>query len=307
MRNNFHGVWVAVVTPNVHGDVDNVLNNMMDKFKRSGIQGIFVLGTTGEGFLLTPQERKFYGERFVEIARDHGLDVMIHISHDHPAVVLELAEHAASLRPSAVVVTAPAHFRLDLHEVVNYFVTIAKAVDIPILLYDIPSVTGNPLTPHVLNEIFTSTNNTAGIKVSHVDVSMWEYLFHFAEKHKIALLVGVDTFCLAALTQGASGIVSGPANVFPELYVRLIRSVLERDIKQAQKCQQLINKLCNIVHHGVPLAFIKESVRILGYEVGPVRAPLRELSQQEKDVLHEEIITIAKDVAAICGTKEVRV
>ncbi len=107
--------------------------------------------------------------------------------------------------------------------------------------------------------------------------------------------------------QGAAGIVSGPANVFPELYVEVIRSIEGGNIKQAQKCQRLINKLCNIVHQGVPLAFIKESVRILGYEVGPVRAPLRELSQEEKTELQKEIIAIAKDVAATCGTKEVSV
>ncbi len=202
MKNNFRGAWVATVTPNVPGDIDNVLKNMMDKFKRSGIQGIFILGTTGEGFLLTPAERKFYSECFVKLAHDYDLDVIIHISHDHPAVVLELAEHATSLQPSAVSVTAPAHFRLDPKEMVNYFVTIAKAVDTPILLYDIPGVTGNPLIPQVLDEIFTSVNNIVGIKVSHVDMSIWTDLFDFTEKHKIALLVGADTFLFNGFSAG---------------------------------------------------------------------------------------------------------
>jgi 4-hydroxy-tetrahydrodipicolinate synthase len=301
MNAEFKGVWVAMVTPN--NDDDKVLTQLLTKFNKAGVQGVFILGTTGEGILLTPSERKLFAEKIVTLA--NGMGVIVHVSHDHFAEVLDLAQHASKISAQAVAVGLPAHYRLDPQEIADYFICLAEKVEIPILIYDIPSVTGNTLSQEALEQILKRTNNVIGLKVSHYDWKLWEYVLKLAVIEDINVLVGVDNFCLAALSNGATGIVSGPANVFPEIYVELYQAIQNRDICRAIQCQQLINEICQIVHYGMPLAFIKEALDILGYPVGPVRPPLRQLTSDEKEALAQALASFSKEVATLWGGKEV--
>jgi len=303
MNVNLQGVWVAMITPNI--DDEDVLKKMLNKFKQTGIRGVFILGTTGEGMLLTPLERKLFAEKVLIFANEMDVDVIVHVSHDHFAEVLDLAEHAAKISAHAIAVAMPAHYRLDPHEITSYFIRLAKAIEIPIVIYDIPSVTGNMLSSDILAQILSETNNIIGLKISHYDWKLWEYVLNLAVNGGINVLIGVDNLCLAALSSGATGIVSGPANIFPEVYVELYQAVQNRNISRAIQCQQLINKICQILHYGTPLAFIKEALDIFGYSVGPVRPPLRPLTSDEREVLAQALISFSHSLAALWGEKEV--
>ncbi|MBC7093151.1 dihydrodipicolinate synthase family protein [Candidatus Bipolaricaulota bacterium] len=294
-RRQLHGVWVAMVTP--WDEVQaaprrDALARLVDRFAQAGVDGLFILGTTGEGTLLSPEERKVFAEATMEAA-EGKLPIIVHTGHDRTSIAVELALHAKAAGAAAVAVSAPARYRLDESELETHFLLIAQALgDFPMLLYDIPCATGNPLSVGLLIRISEQAPNVMGAKVSRSDWEAWEGYLALAES--MALFVGTDTMCLPALEIGASGIVSGPANLLPELYVQVYRAVRGGDIAQAKACQDLVRRLCQAVHYGTPLAFIKEGLEVLGWAVGPTLSPLRPLRPTERAELRQALTQLSE-------------
>lgn len=280
------GVWVAMVTP-----WDEVrarprresVRQLVRRFACAGIDGLFILGTTGEGFLFSTEERRLFAEVVLEEA-EGSLPVIVHVGHDATNVVVELAQHAQKVGACAVSLAAPSRYRLDEVELERHFITVAEAVkELPVLLYDIPSSGCNDLGAAILVRVREKAPNVVGAKVSRADWRAWEDYLKL--QGSCVLLVGNDLLCLPLLLMGAVGIVSGPANVFPDLYAQLFRKVWEKDVESAVRYQRQISKLCEVVHYGEPLAYIKEALRQLGWDVGEVRPPLRSLNPKERERL----------------------
>ena len=299
------GVWVAMVTPwdeTRAAPQGGVLAGLIERFVRAGIDGLFILGTTGEGSLLSPEERKVFAEEVLCKAQGK-LPVIVHVGHDRPAVVMELALHAKTIGATAVAVSPPTRYRLDEAELEAYFLEIARALeDFPMLLYDIPSATGNPLNASLLSRISAQAPNVVGAKVSRSDWDAWTSYLALADS--LVLFVGTDTLCLPALEMGAAGIVSGPANLMPELYVQLYRAVRQGDITQARAYQDRVRRLCEAVHYGAPLAYIKQGLELLGWAVGATLPPLRALRATELADLRQALAQLS-EVAIASGGKEV--
>jgi dihydrodipicolinate synthase/N-acetylneuraminate lyase len=304
-RRQLHGVWVAMVTPWDEARAAprrGVLAGLIDRFAQAGVDGLFILGTTGEGSLLGPEERKVFAAAALEEARGK-LPVIVHTGHDRTAVAIELSLHAKTTGATAVAVSPPARYRLDESELEAHFVKIADALaDFPMLLYDIPCATGNPLSAELLARISKRAPNVIGAKVSRSDWEAWQG--YLALTDSMALFVGTDTLCLPLLEMGASGIVSGPANLLPELYVQLYRAILQGEIAQARTYQDLVRQLCQAVHYGTPLAFIKEGLEALGWAVGATLPPLRALHPAELADLRKALAQLS-EVAATGDRKEV--
>jgi 4-hydroxy-tetrahydrodipicolinate synthase len=270
----------------------DALARLADRFAQAGVNGLFILGTTGEGTLLSPEERRRFTEAVLEEAKGK-LPVIVHTGHDRTSVAVELAVHAKAAGAAAVAVSAPARYHLDEGELEAHFLKVAQALgDFPVLLYDIPCATGNPLSADLLIRISEQAPNVMGAKVSRSDWEAWEGYLALAES--MAVFVGTDTMCLPALPMGASGIVSGPANLLPELYVQLYRAVRIGDIAQAKACQDLIRRLCQAVHYGTPLAFIKEGLEVLGWAVGPALSPLRALRPTELAEMRQALTQLSE-------------
>lgn len=289
------GVWVAMVTPWDEARAHPrraPLRRLIGRFASAGVDGLFILGTTGEGFLLSPEERRLFTEAVVEEA-EGCLPIIVHVGHDTTHVAVDLARHARKAGARAVSLAAPSRYRLDGVELENHFVTVAKAVeDLPVLLYDIPSSGCNELGAALLMRVQEKAPNVVGAKVSRADWGAWEEYLKLPGSR--ALLVGNDLMCLPLLLLGAVGIVSGPANVFPDLYVRLFRKAWEKDVESAVHYQRRIRELCEAVHYGQPLAYIKEALRELGWDAGEVRPPLRPLNPEERERLRVALEKLAQ-------------
>jgi len=247
---------------------------------RAGVNGLFLLGTTGEGPLLTPEERKFFVEAVLSEANGM-IPVVVYIGHDNLDISLDLAMHAKKAGASAVSVSPPTRYKFDQYELEEYFTSIANALNnFPIILYDIPAFLCNEIGAELLLRVHKRAPNVVGVKVSRTDWEEW--LKYLQLSDRLAVLIGSDIYYLPLLLLGASGIISGPANIYPELYVTVFRAVKSGDFKVASECQALINKLCQTLNYGQPLAYIKEAVQRLGFNVGNVRPPLRSLNEAEK-------------------------
>jgi len=295
IQEQLSGVWVAMVTP--WDEVNNsprkeVMAQLINRFVQAGVDGLFVLGTTGEGSLLSVEERKSFLEITMTMA-EGKLPVIVHVGHDRTRIVRELAVHAKDSNVMAVAVSPPVQYVLTKSALKMHFIRIAETLgDFPMVLYDHP-VSVNPLNTDVLISVNESAANLIGAKVSRSDWQAWEEYLAVADK--ITLLTGVDSLCLPLLFLGARGIISGLANIFPEMYVRLYRAVRDGDIREASRWQNLIKRLCAICNSGPSIQMIKTALKVLGFDVGACLTPCDTLSEEKERRLYIQLVSILEE------------
>ena len=265
------GTLAAAVTPLRDGGAaldEDAFGPYVEFLRAGGLDGILALGTTGEGILFSPEERKRAAGLFIEAAGD-GFDVAVHCGAQTTADTMELAADAAGQGADAVAVIGPPYYALDEEALVRHFAAAAEACHpLPFYLYEFRARCGYSIPLSAIARLRELAPNLAGLKVSNQP---------FAEVEPFLIdgldvFVGAESLVLQGLERGAAGAVSGLAAAFPELVAGLVRdrsgdvgevrAVLERFPFQAAL------KIC-LGHRGVA---IHEDVR----------GPLRRLTPDER-------------------------
>jgi len=293
----FHGVWVAMVTPwelEKRTPKRDVLRRIIERFAGAGVAGLYILGTTGEGTLLSVRERQAFAEAVLEIAGEN-IPIIVHTGHDRTEVACALSRHAAKIGAVAVAVAPPCRYRFREEALRAHYLEIASAIgDLPLFLYDIPSTTGNPLSGALLVALRAQAPNVLGAKISRGDWEAWEEYLELADE--AYLLIGKDEMGLPLLLMGGKGLVSSGANVFPELYVALYQAVKRGDYERGKELQMLIIELCRVTRRGyVPT--IKRALTRMGWEVDPPLPPLRPAPPAEDTALDARLASIKNRAA----------
>jgi dihydrodipicolinate synthase/N-acetylneuraminate lyase len=232
----------------------------------AGIEGVLLLGTTGEGILLSVYERK----RALTIALTGPVPVLAHCGAQTTADTVELAGHAAEAGAEAVAVIAPPYFRLDEDELLAHFVAAARAcAPLPFYAYELERASGYAIPPVVVERLRDAVDNLAGMKVSDAPFSKVQpYMLEGLD-----VFIGAESLISEGLAAGAVGAVSGLASAFPEVVVEAVRT---GDSAKAGALRQVIERYPRhaaskavAVARGVPM---REDVR----------APLRGLTDAER-------------------------
>ena len=265
------GTLAAAVTPLREGGAaldEGAFGPYVEFLRAGGLDGILALGTTGEGILLSPEERKRAAGLFIEAA-GAGFDVAVHCGAQTTAETVELAADAVSQGADAVAVIGPPYYALDEVALVRHFAAAAEACrPLPFYLYEFRARCGYSITLGVIERLRELAPNLAGLKVSNQPFEEVEpFLIEGLD-----VFVGAESLVLEGLDRGAAGAVSGLAAAFPELVAGLVRersgdvgevrAVLERFPFQAAL------KIC-LAHRGIA---IREDVR----------GPLRTLTPDER-------------------------
>jgi dihydrodipicolinate synthase/N-acetylneuraminate lyase len=268
------GAIAAAVTPLRDGGAeldDDAFGPYVDFLARAGLDGMLALGTTGEGILLSLEERRRAAELFVEAAGGR-LHVAVHAGAQTTADTAALAAHAADSGADAVAVIGPPYYPLDDRALCAHFAAAARACEpLPFYLYEFQARCGYSIPLAVIQRLRETASNLHGLKVSNQPFAAVEpYLIEGLD-----VFVGAEGLVLQGLDRGAAGAVSGLAAAFPELVGRLVheragdlgpvRAALERYPFQAALKRALVRR-------GVP---VREDVR----------APLRTLTDPERDEL----------------------
>ena len=236
-----------------------------------GLDGILALGTTGEGILLSEDERKRAAEHFVSAARE-GFDVAVHCGAQTTAQTVALAAHAAHIGADAVAVIGPPYYALDERALLLHFAAAAEAcAPVPFYLYEFRARTGYPIPLSVIRELRDLAPNLAGLKVSDQPFEDVEpYLLEGLD-----VFVGAESLVVRGLERGAAGAVSGLAAVFPEAVAKLVR-------EQAGD----VNHLRAALDRYPFQAAAKFALDRLGVSIREdVRRPLRTLLPDEQEAL----------------------
>jgi dihydrodipicolinate synthase/N-acetylneuraminate lyase len=267
------GALAAAVTPLRDGAFDGAaVGPYLDFLAGHGLDGVLALGTTGEGVLFSPDERRDIAAAFVEAARGK-LQVALHCGAQTTRETALLAEHAASVGADAVAVIAPPYFALDEAELLAHFETAARAcAPSPFYLYEFEARSGYPIPLAVIEQLRERVPNLAGMKVSD---SPWERVEPYLIEG-LDVFVGAEALLVRGLTAGAAGAVSGLAGSFPDAVVPLVRAPTP---EAGEKAAALRKELQQFPFH----AASKSALGSRGVPIGPeVRAPLRALTGEER-------------------------
>jgi dihydrodipicolinate synthase/N-acetylneuraminate lyase len=267
------GVLAAAVTPLRDGAFDaTAVAPYVDFLAGHGLDGVLVLGTTGEGVLFSPEERREVAAAYVEAARGQ-LQVAVHAGAQTTRETASLAEHAAALGADAVAVIAPPYFALDGTELLAHFEAAARAcAPVPFYLYEFEARSGYPIPPAVIERLRERAPNLAGMKVSD---SPWERLEPYLVDG-LDVFVGAEALLERGLAAGAVGAVSGLAGSFPDAVAPLVR---EPTPELGETAAALRAELQRFPFHAASKA-------ALGFRLVPVapevRPPLRGLTEAER-------------------------
>jgi 4-hydroxy-tetrahydrodipicolinate synthase len=276
------GTITAMVTPfDGEGALDTEATQRVAVWlAERGVDCVFVGGTTGEGLLLSLEERKRLTEATVEAVGDR-IGVLVQVGCANTADSVMLAEHAARASADGVVVLSPFFFQVDEMAMVAHFAAVAAAVpDTPTFLYNIPGNTRNSIAPGVVSALLEKAPSFAGIKDSSKDLTLLQVFVKLAPPGFV-VLVGSDSVLLPGMAVGAVGVVSGTSNVFPEAVADVVRAFEAGDLELARACQQRLNELLRVVEMGPPLAGYKAGLALRGMVVGGQRPPLRDMTPEE--------------------------
>lgn len=288
-----YGVINAMTTPfNQDGTIDtqslkNQVNFLIDK----GVNCLYPLGTTGEMYLLSPQERMQVAETVVQEAAGRVI-VFIHVGAMTTAETCRLARHARDIGADGIGAVTPSYFGCQDRFIEQYYKDICAAVgpDFPLYLYSIPQCSGNDISPQLCQKLAAECpQNVVGIKYSYPNmIRILEYLK--VNNGDFSVLVGPDKLFLAGLISGAKGVVSGIAGPMPEPFVAVYKAWCSGDHAKAARLQQTAVAVTDLLRGGSDMAVFKEMLHRRGIVQNSVmRKPLLELLPDDADQIWQEL------------------
>lgn len=284
MKAKFTGILPAIMTPFTRGgakvDYEKACA-FASVLADRGASGLFVCGSTGEGLLLTLDERKQLAEEIVGAVAKR-IKVVVQTGCLDTASTIELSRHARDAGAHAIAVYTPAFYKYDDRALFSHFQSIAKsAPEIPMFLYNIPKYTGNALSPALIQELAEKVDSIIGTKDSSGDMVHLSRVLAMAPKG-FNTLNGADELNYQAYLSGVEGSVSITANIVPELFQKILSGVKSGKLDAALKAQRRLAQVMAALGYGQTLSAYKEAIRLQGYDVGYVRPPQRELNAAEK-------------------------
>ncbi len=281
------GIITALVTPfTVEGEVKiDSIKPLIDFQVKGGVNGVFLCGTAGSGPIMRPDQRVQMFKESVK-AIDGRISSLAHVGAASTEEAVFLAVEAEKAGVDAVGAVPPFFVKPDRTSIINHFKSIACAIKTPLYIYNIPGNALNAVTPDMMMEL-SSVLNITGVKDSSKDfINLLNYMRLLPEDFNV--ISGSDSYIYPAIMMGAKGSITGYANGFPDIYAEFMEVIKEGDVKAARDFQWRINELRGNLQKP-PLASHYEALRLRGIDAGVPRAPLRSMTDSEKEELRKRL------------------
>lgn len=292
-----NGIIDAPFTPfKEDGSVNfDVIEGYAQLLIRNGIKGVFVNGSSGEGYMLTEDERMALAEKWMSVV-PKDFKVIVHVGSTCLKSSRELAKHAEQIGAWAIgAMASPFPKASNVEQLVAYCEEIAAATPkLPFFFYHIPALNGVylPMVPF-LEAVDGRIPNFAGIKYTFE--SLYEYNQCSLYKNgKYQIFHGQDETILPCLAMGgAQGCIGGTTNYISDVYAQLIEAWNRGDLAKARELQNFAQDVINvIVRYRGNIVGGKRIMKLIGIDMGPNRVPFQSLTLQEETMMHKELEAI---------------
>ncbi|MDD4800708.1 MAG: dihydrodipicolinate synthase family protein [Bacilli bacterium] len=290
------GLVAAVFTPmNQNGEINlEAIDKYAQYLIQSGITGVFVNGTTGEGASLTTDERKQILERWIA-AIDGKLKVINHVGSFSLPQSAELAAHSQACGADAIASIAPSFFKpATVEDLVQFFKPIAAAApELPFYFYDMPSMTGVQLSlEQFLLRGREEIPTLVGVKFTHNDLMEMGACLAL-DNGAFEILHGYDEVLIAGVSLGAVSAVGSTYNYFAPTYLKVLEAMRQGDLATARSNQlRSIELVKVIIRYGGGVRGGKAIMNLMGYDCGPCRLPISAFSDKEYEILRSDLEAI---------------
>jgi 4-hydroxy-tetrahydrodipicolinate synthase len=301
----FKGLMPAMVTPfDDRGEVDlGATEAVVEHFIEAGVDGISPLGSTGEFSHLTGNERKRFAEEVVRIVGGR-VPLVVGVGAAGTKEMVELALHAEDVGADAVLVVSPFYWTIGEDALFKHFATVAESVNIPVLVYNLPMLTGIDLSSSLIARIAAECPNVGGLKDTVTEYFHTVGVLREVKRVRpdFSVLSGWEDLILPSLLAGADGSICAFANVAPELFVNLVRSARDGELAKAAELHRRVLSLVTLgAYSDPPISAIKLAMNKLGVPISPaVRGPAlpvpEEAHAKVEGVLREAGLLTAREV-----------
>ena len=275
----FTGSAVAIVTPFKGGKVDfPAFDHLVAWQLQQGTDAIVVCGTTGEAATLNLEERRALIERCVRIV-DHRVPVIAGSGTNSTSSAVALSRAAQKSGADALLTVTPYYNKASQNGLVRHFSTIADAVDIPLILYNVPSRTGVSCTAQTYQKL-AAHPNIVGVKEASDDFDLIQETLHLCPPD-FTLWSGNDSSTTAIMALGGKGVISTFSNIMPKEMHELATASVAGDLKTAQALTFKYLDLMNALFMDVNPIPVKQALNLMGFNCGHCRLPLADMSDEQ--------------------------
>lgn len=271
---DYKGIICAMVTP---FDENQNINKkatceLIDYLIERKIYGLFILGTNGECHVLTDDEKVEFAKIVIEHT-DNRVPVFVGTGGNSTREVINLSKRMESIGASALSIITPYFIPPTQDELIIHYKTIAESVNLPIIMYNMPSKTGVNIEPESVRNL-AKIKNIVGIKDSSGNLENMKAYIEATKDEDFCVFSGSDSLILDVLKAGGQGAVASTANFLTEIDVAIYKNFIDGDIEAAQKAQESIEELRRILKLGTIPSVIKKAVVLNGIDVGSARFPV---------------------------------
>ena len=281
----FKGAGVAIVTPmTVDGEVNyEVLGEMLEAQIAGGTDAIIICGTTGESATLSEEEHSAV-IRYAIKKVNKRIPVIAGTGSNCTATAIKLSKEAEKDGADGLLLVTPYYNKATQKGLIAHYTAIAKAVSLPIILYNVPSRTGCNLQPETIAALVKNVKNIVGVKEASGNISQIAKVKLLCGDD-IDLYSGNDDQVVPILSLGGIGVISVLSNVAPKETHNMVMDYLNGDVDKARQMQLKAIPLIDALFSEVNPIPVKKALNLMGWEAGPLRATLTEMEASHAEVL----------------------
>lgn len=273
-----NGIFTALLTP-FNDDYtinESSLRKLVEFNLEKGVNGFYVGGSTGEGMVMSPEERKEVFRIIKEAAGD-SVPMIAHCGAISTDSAIDMAKTAEALGYTAVSAVAPFYYSFPYPAIRKYYDDIVSSVSIPMVVYNFPGGNGFTFTADYASEMFED-ERFIGIKHTSADLFALQQ-FKQKIKRPVTVFNGFDEMCLGGLSMGADGAIGSTYNFMADRFLKIYDEFHNGSIKKAQEIQNGANEIiAEMIKYGV-FQCEKAVLTHMGIDMGPCRRPFLPISK----------------------------
>lgn len=285
-HDTFTGVFPAMTTP-FHDDesIDHdTLRNHAQRLENAGVDGVVPVGTTGESATMTHDEHIEVVETVVDAVDD--VPVIAGSGSNNTREALDLSRRSADAGADGLLLISPYYNRPEPEGMEHHFRQIADEVDLPQIIYNVPSRTGRNIAVETAVSL-AEHDNVVGYKAASGDLNRINEVIERTREETFSVLSGDDALTLPVIAQGGTGCISVAANVEPERTVALVGAALENDFDRARELQYEMGDLFRTLFVESNPIPINEAMEIRDVHSSTMRSPLNPMTEANRERLRE--------------------